>query len=321
MSTMRFALSICICTYKRPALLRRLLMAIYGQTLTGTEIEVVVVDNDSERSATAVLAEMASVFGPALNTLNLANPNISLARNAVIKAAKGDWIIMIDDDEVPQPDWLEQLMVVQKQQQADVVFAPVLPEYSEATPAWIRQGAYFDRRRLPTGTIIDHKDARSGNVLVRRSLLDSLSSQQQDGQGPFDPAFGTTGGEDSMLFRQLDNMGAVMVWCDEAPAYEFIPADRATAKWLLQRSYRTGQLFIRTELAMQAGASRLRAALLLSLRACLQFLLALLFALLLLPFKPLRSFSWLRTAASQLGKLSYFWGKSSHAYGHQAVKK
>ncbi|MFZ6775226.1 glycosyltransferase family 2 protein [Undibacterium sp. Ji83W] len=314
-------LSICICTYKRPDLLRRLLQAILTQTLRDVEMELVVVDNDSNQSAAKVLGEMAASFDKRLKTINLANSNISLARNAAIAAASGNWIVMIDDDEVPVSDWLEQLLKVQKTEQADVVFAPVLPEYSESTPAWIRNGGYFDRRRMPTGTKIDHKDARSGNVLVRRSILQDIAASQKDGIGPFDPAFGTTGGEDTMLFRRLDKLGAVMVWCDEAPADEFIPADRATAKWLLQRSYRTGQLFIRTELAMQEGSKKISSALMLSARACVQFFLALLFALLLLPFKFLRSFTWLRVAASQLGKLSYFWGSASHAYGSQPAKK
>lgn len=314
-------LSICICTYKRPDLLQRLLQAILTQTLRDVAIEVVVVDNDSNQSAATVLGEMAASFDERLKTINLANSNISLARNAAIAAASGNWIVMIDDDEVPVSDWLEQLVKVEKAEQADVVFAPVLPEFSESTPAWIRKGGYFDRRRMPTGTKIDHKDARSGNVLIRRSILQDIAASQKDGIGPFDPAFGTTGGEDTMLFRRLEKLGAVMVWCDEATADEFIPADRATAKWLLQRSYRTGQLFIRTELAMLEGSKKIGSALILSARACVQFFLALLFALLLLPFKFLRSFTWLRVAASQLGKLSYFWGSASHAYGSQPAKK
>jgi len=309
-------LSICICTYKRPVLLLRLLQAIWEQAAEHS-VEVIVVDNDPAQSASAVLAEMGQLFSSSLIAVNLANPNISLARNAAIAAAKGDWIIMIDDDEVPVPTWLQQLLAAQLAHNADVVFAPVLPEYAEATPDWIRRGAYFDRRRLPTGTRIDHRDARSGNVLIRHVLLQQLTASQQGGIGPFDPAYGTTGGEDTMLFRRLDAMGAVMVWCDEAPADEYIPAERATAKWLLQRSYRTGQLFIRTELAMLSGMQRLRSVIILSGRACVQFVLALLFALLCLPVKPLKSFTWLRIAASQLGKLSYFWGKATHAYGSQ----
>ncbi|MCH8620579.1 glycosyltransferase family A protein [Undibacterium sp. TS12] len=309
-------LSICICTYKRPVLLRRLLQAVLEQTGLVVSIEVVVVDNDTEQSAATVLAEMGAVLGSRLRSVNLANPNISLARNAAVAAASGKWIVMIDDDEVPVANWLEQLLIVQQAHNADVVFAPVIPDYAETTPAWIREGGYFDRRRLSTGTRIDHRDARSGNVLIRHSMLQSLAASQQGGIGPFDPAFGTTGGEDTMLFRRLDSLGAVMVWCDEAPAYEFIPAERATARWLLQRSYRTGQLFIRTELAMLAGNKKLLSGLVLSIRACVQFFLALVFALLVLPVKPLKAFAWLRIAVSQTGKLSYFWGKSAHAYGN-----
>lgn len=301
--------------------MRRLLQAILDQVMTDMVIEVVVIDNDVNQSAKKVLLEMEAKFGSRLKFLNLANPNISLARNAAIATAAYSWLVMIDDDEVPVQDWLQRLVGIQKAVNADVVFAPVLPEYSESTPAWIRQGAYFDRRRLPTGTKIDHRDARSGNVLIRRSMLDAITSAQKGGVGPFDPAFGTTGGEDTMLFRRLDSMGAAMVWCDEALAYEFIPHERATAKWLLQRSFRTGQLFVRTELAMLSGLSKGSTALILIVRAVVQFLLALLFVLLLLPLNSLRSFTWLRITVSQLGKLSYFWGKSSQAYGDQAGEK
>ncbi|MFZ6772450.1 glycosyltransferase [Undibacterium sp. SXout7W] len=304
--------SICICTFRRPELLRRLLIAIHAQEETSMSVQVVVIDNDPQHSAAQVLSDMQTIYGDRLTFASLAQPNISLARNAAIGLATGKWIVMVDDDEYPQSDWLKQLFHQQHKQAADVVFAPVLPEYADNTPAWIKKGKYFDRRRLPSGTTIGHKDARSGNVLVRRSVLDSIFS---GAEGPFDPAYGRSGGEDSMLFRQMAASGAKMIWCDEAPVYEYVPLERATAFWLLQRSFRTGQLFMRTELETSDPAHRRRRALFLSFKAIAQMGVAFILALICVLFSPLKAFHWLRTCVSQLGKLNHFRGKFQEAYG------
>ncbi|MFZ6686545.1 glycosyltransferase [Undibacterium sp. SXout11W] len=306
-------ISICICTFRRPLLLKRLLNAVFSQNSNQERLEVIVVDNDVHRSAIPVLNEFKKQFHDRLTVLELSESNISLARNAAIAVARGKWVVMVDDDECPAQNWLNCLLAAQVSFNADVVFAPVVPEYAEGVSPWIIKGQFFDRRRPVSGTRIDDKDARSGNVLVRKSFLDQLRTTS--GAGPFDPAFGKTGGEDSMLFRRLHALGACMVWCDEAPVTEVVPLERATAFWLLQRSFRTGQLFMRTELAMFPEARRWRRALWLGLRAIIQLCMSFVLALVLLPLSPVKAFSWARVCASQLGKLNHFLGAHLHVYG------
>ncbi len=303
-------LSVCICTYRRPQLLQRLLQALLVQDLPAHLWQIVVVDNDKEGSALAVLQQFQAKFGARLIALHEQRSNISLARNAAINASASPWLAMIDDDELPAPDWLSRLLACQSAYQADLVFAPVTPEYSPAIPAWIIRGGFFERRRLATGSVIGHQDARTGNVLIRRATLTAISATTV-----FDPAFGRTGGEDSMLFRKIAAYGAKMIWCDEAAVSEDVPPERASATWLLQRSYRTGQLYMRTELAMLHGGRRYVRALYLSARAILQAMLASLFAFCLALPKPLAAFHWCRIAASQIGKISYFFGRQQVAYG------
>jgi len=305
--------SVCICTFRRPVLLRRLLLAVFAQQTLNCQIEVIVVDNDIHQSASGVLSEFKSLYPEQLQCIALSESNISLARNAAINAATGNWICMIDDDEYPENDWLTNLFKTQIQYQADVVFAPVVPDYERGVPSWIIRGGYFDRRRLATGTLIDDKNARSGNVLVAKSMLDKLSTEHEE--GPFDPAFGKTGGEDTMLFRTLGANGARMIWCDDAPVSEVVPIERASASWMLQRSFRTGQLFMRTELAMVVGTGAVSRGIWLACRAFAQLVVAFFVALCLSIFAPLRAFHWVRVAASQLGKLNHFRGVGSNVYG------
>jgi succinoglycan biosynthesis protein ExoM len=62
---------------------------------------------------------------------------ISYARNTCLDhvARDAEFFAMIDDDEVPELDWLEQLLCAQARAGADVVRGPVVPDFPEGAPA------------------------------------------------------------------------------------------------------------------------------------------------------------------------------------------
>ncbi|MDY7578264.1 glycosyltransferase family 2 protein [Herbaspirillum sp. RTI4] len=301
-------ISICICTFRRPLQLTHLLVALLAQAYDDLRIEVVVVDNDPAGSAATVLEHWRQCSPLPLQARHEPTPNISLARNAAVHAASGAWILFIDDDELPDPDWIRRMVATQAQYQADAVLGPVTPNYRSDTPDWIRRGDFFNRRRLATGTRVGINDARTGNVLIRRSLLQQLP-------GPFDPAFGLSGAEDTLLFHALIDLGAVLIWCDEATVSEEVASQRATLGWLLRRSYRQGQTYMRCELVRRRGAARCLRGALLGLRALLQCAIALVCSLLCLPLSPVKAVKWLRIGLSQCGKLSALAGHRYHEYG------
>ncbi|CDM25444.1 glycosyl transferase, family 2 [Castellaniella defragrans 65Phen] len=289
-------ISLCICTFRRPARIDALLHALYRQTALRRVREIIVVDNDPGRSAAPVLERHAASCPVPLVAAHCPEPNISLARNTAIRQASGDWIAIIDDDETPVAGWLQHLIELAQAQAADGVFGPVVPVYPDATPAWIIEGRYFERRRLPTGALVPRTDVRSGNVLLRRSLL-------LQEPGPFDPAFGLTGGSDTLLFCRLLDRRARFLWCDEAVVHEPVEPGRATLRWLLKRAYRGGQSFIRVSALTTPGWRKpLRLAWLLG-RAALQLPVALVLALGCWPWNPVRAIHYLRLASAQCGKL------------------
>ena len=227
-------ISVCICTYRRPELLRRLLDSLTVQKSDPSfTFDVVVIDNDRERSAESTVA--ASRASGALNITYGCEPeqNISLTRNRAVRNAAGNLIAFIDDDERPSADWLAQLHRTLRTFGADGALGPVVPDYPEGMPAWVRKGGFCERRRLSTGTFITAADARTGNVLLSRSLF-------PDGDVWFDPAFGRTGGEDSDFFLRKFNDGRKFVWCDEAAAFEAVPPERWTESYYIKRHHRSG---------------------------------------------------------------------------------
>lgn len=291
--------SICICTFKRPALLAQTLAGVARLALGEhpPAVEVIVIDNDPAHSAAPVLQAWQPPPGWGFQYHPSPVPNIALARNAAVAHARGDWIAMVDDDEVPEPDWLLQLLRLQQSSGADMIAGPVVPQYYPQTPEWVKQGRFFEVRRFKSGTPITEGEGGTCNLLVRAACLKELT-------GPFDVRFGRTGGEDSLMLRELRKRGYRYVWCDEAVVKEFVHVERATAKWMIKRSFRMGQAFIRSQICDLEGWPWLKRAGYLIGRAAIQLPISLLLALAWLPCSRARAFRWVRTAVVQLGKLT-----------------
>ncbi|HMR73363.1 MAG TPA: glycosyltransferase family A protein, partial [Candidatus Saccharibacteria bacterium] len=100
-------ITVCICTFRRLALLERTLLSLRGQVGLGSmTYSIVVSDNDSGQSGQAVVEKFSSSCS--LPVVYVCEPvqNIALARNRALAASEGEFIAFIDDDEFPQDDWL-----------------------------------------------------------------------------------------------------------------------------------------------------------------------------------------------------------------------
>lgn len=225
-------IAICVVTYRRPKMLGGLLEGLSRLTFRGPmpDLEVVVADNDAEGSARGVCEAWRPRLPWPLRYCLEPRRGIPHARNAALRAAGDavDFIAFIDDDEVPDPAWLDELLRVQLAHEADVVTGPVLVRFMDGVPPWVKDGGLFQRRRHPTGERLTC--AATGNVLVRRRVFTGIGSG-------FDERFALTGGEDARFFLRVSDAGFTIVWADEAVVHEWIAPARVSAQRLLLRSY------------------------------------------------------------------------------------
>jgi len=225
-------ISVCICTYKRPQFLRRLLEELAGQDTGGLfTYSIVVADNDESRSAQEVLAEFAADRRLSITYCVEPKQNISLARNAAVANAKGDFVAFIDDDEFPIRKWLLTLFKACCEYDVDGVLGSVKPHFDEQPPSWIIKGKFYNRPSYPTGFVIDGKKGRTGNTLLKAKLF-KIDPQ------PFKPEFRAA--EDQDFFTRMIERGHVFIWCHEATAYESIPPVRWRRSFLLRRALLRG---------------------------------------------------------------------------------
>jgi len=293
-------ISVCIATYRRPDRLAALLEDLTRQHRKPDEL--IVVDNDAGESARPVV-ERRIASGAPFPIRYAVQPikNISLTRNRTVALASGEWIAFVDDDERAPETWLQQLLDAAERFGADGVLGPVDPIVPPAAPAWIRRGRFYEFPRFPTGTVVPRHRLRFGNVLVRGAGLRQVP-------GPFDPAFGLTGGEDGDLLSRLVERGARIVWCDEAVVHEPVESARLSLRWLLGRALSGGQVFARHSLNGRYGSMSRGARAIFFAYASMQAITAAGLALLCLPIGRHHAAHWLTKAAANIGKLSVFSG-------------
>src|SRR5262245_3926140 len=225
---------VCICTYHRPAIVDALQSLSHQEGCDGIRIRIVVADNAQEPTASDLVASTAREL--AFDTVYVHAPanNVSVARNACLDAAQGEWLAFLDDDEIASPSWLSGLISEAKRGQWDAVLGPVQALYPPSTPTWIRKGDFhstrpvFVRGRIETGY--------TGNVLIRRATIARQGLR-------FRTELGRSGGEDEDFFNRLCDAGGRIGFAAGALAYETIPTVRLTLRWLLTRSFRAGQTY------------------------------------------------------------------------------
>ena len=302
------SLAIVVCSFKRPQLLRQALRSIAAQTAPECPhgaINVYVVDNSDKGDAETIVAEEAAKSPLPIHWLAAHPANISVARNAGVRASREDFVAFIDDDQQLEPGWLAAVFAALGREEVDAWLGQVdgVFEAPEKTTAAIRNlfSRQIDQRtgfelfafgpnKLPSISLA------TNNAIFRRATA-------FDDDRSFDPAFGCGGGEDYDLFCRLQRRHRRFFWLREAAVSEFVPASRCERAYLRRRFYAGGQAFAAA--IARGGANPRAARWIIRLKALVQAaLLAIYGPACLFQDEPQRAdygFRW----AGVLGKLSF----------------
>ena len=240
----RYDAVVLVPTYRRPEMLAATLASLAAQR-TSRGFVVLVADNDAAGQAGRVEAERAFAAG-LLDGEAFVEPRQGNCNccNALLRRARERWghvpyVMMIDDDEVAAPDWLDRLVGTAEASGADVVGGPVHSRFlAEASPAMKRHPVFYPAygRSGPVPRIYG-----SGNFLIRQTALARLDPPA------FDLAFDHLGGGDADFFLRCQRAGLASYWDNEARIEEVVPAGRTTVGWVTRRSLRIGAVNLRVE--------------------------------------------------------------------------
>jgi succinoglycan biosynthesis protein ExoM len=219
-------------------------------------MHVIVADNDIWPSARRLVETMAAALPCEVRYIHCPASNISLARNACLEAATGDFLAFIDDDSTVSPQWLAKLVDHARATNADAVLGPVHAVYARSAPEWMRHGDFHST--LPVWTSGEIRTGYSGNVLLDRASPHVRARR-------FNLALGRSGGEDTEYFSHLHQQGGRIAYAPDAAAFEPVTKNRQKFSWLAKRRFRSGQthgrlLATRHAALPQAGLAGAKAA-------------------------------------------------------------
>jgi cellulose synthase/poly-beta-1,6-N-acetylglucosamine synthase-like glycosyltransferase len=100
--------SLVICTADRSKSLEKTLQSL--EKITYKNFEVIIIDASSTKETIEMLGKLSSSFSFKMQWDTLDKKNISCSRNLGISLALGSIIAFLDDDAIPPPNWIEQLL-------------------------------------------------------------------------------------------------------------------------------------------------------------------------------------------------------------------
>src|SRR5690242_10176031 len=228
---------ICVPTFRRPQHLRKTLESLVAQQ-PARRFAVVIVDNDAA-AGEGVRVAAQFLRDRRLHGICLLEPRqgnchaINAAFETALKAfPAARYFLMIDDDELASPDWLELMIRAAETSGAEIVGGPVWPVFDDSMKQQLERHPAFRPaydRSGPVPIIYG-----SGNCLITRTAFDRL------GLPAFDLRFNFLGGGDVDFFTRCARAGMKFHWVAEAAISETVPDSRTDPRWLALRGLRIG---------------------------------------------------------------------------------
>lgn len=166
--------SVIMLTYNREQMVGRTIESVLAQTMP--EFEYIVVDNGSvDRSGE--IAEEYARKDMRIKVMHIPKSNIGVGRNAGLDVARGEYVTFIDDDDTAEPDMLEFLYGLAKEQDADIA----LCGSTKAVDGKVLPNCVFEEKLLmgpeeAVVTLLKRKkyNAAMPSKLLRRDLFKGI---------------------------------------------------------------------------------------------------------------------------------------------------
>jgi glycosyltransferase involved in cell wall biosynthesis len=180
--------SVLICTYNGARTLGETCAAV--EQLEYPRLEVIVVDDGSSDGS----AEIAAAYG--FRVISTENRGLSSARNTALAAASGEIVAFIDDDAMPDPQWVSYLVDTFRRCEFAAVGGPNLPVPGDGMVA----DAVAAAPGNPIHVLLSDREAEHIPGCNSAFLASALREI-----GGFDPQFNTAGDDVDVCWRLHDS--------------------------------------------------------------------------------------------------------------------
>lgn len=234
-------LSIIICTYNRSNILDICLETIAQYYPKEYNVEVVVVDNNSNDSTPKMLGKLTTKYPWIIKTTET-KQGLSYARNRGYKVASNPWVLYLDDDAKIDVNLFNRAHELISKSVYSCIGGLYIPWYRHEKPKWYRdQWASNDIGYTDIQPLKKHAFASGGIFLVQKKLLEKYNG--------FDPEYGMLGkqlgyGEETDFQRRIRNAGNVIAFDPKLIVYHLVPPHKMRVKWILLSAFKMGKTYL-----------------------------------------------------------------------------
>src|SRR3990172_159476 len=133
-------ISVVIPTFNRSDKLALVLEALNKQSLPFDDYEVLVVDNNSQDNTKEVIESCIKKYAPLeIKYFFEKKQGLNFARNCGVQQANSDIVAFLDDDAIPETDWLQALLSAYGDSSIGCVGGKIIPYFPEniRLPRWL----------------------------------------------------------------------------------------------------------------------------------------------------------------------------------------
>jgi glycosyltransferase involved in cell wall biosynthesis len=240
-------LVVAFCTYNRAARLPALVAALRRQQCP-VPFEILAVDNNSSDATQETLFKLSAEPGPRLRIAREMTQGISHARNRVLReAALAEYLVFLDDDELPRAGFLASAYAALHDHGADCVGGRVHVSFAGCKrPAWLTDDLLGHYAKVDYGNdafwMTDAaRPVWTANCGYRVALF-------KDPDVRFDERYsraghGVGGGEDTVMFRTLLRLGVRIRYEPRMEVDHFVEPWRLTRRYLMRLHFVNGRRF------------------------------------------------------------------------------
>jgi glycosyltransferase involved in cell wall biosynthesis len=235
-------ISIIVCTYNRAKSLRETLKSLAEMAVpSDTSWEVILVDNNSTDDTRAVIESFSRDAPIPVRYIFEPRQGKSLALNTGIREAKGEILLLTDDDVVVDPHWLSNVKGAFDRYGCAGVGGKIVPVWNCPKPSWlVTEGPYKLNAAIVGFDLGDEPCEITMKTLPFGANL-ALKKEVFERYGLFRTDVGPKGerwmvGEETEFCRRLLRGGEQLIYAPQSVVYHPVEQKR-TQKRYFQRWY------------------------------------------------------------------------------------
>ena len=224
--------SVLVPTYNRGHLLDNALTSLTSQDYPASSYEVVVVSDGSTDDTAAVVGRWVA-RSSLVRFEPIAHGGLNTARNAALRAARGDLLCFVDDDVVAPPGWLSALVRgFLAYPDAGAFGGPIRLALERPAPRTCGREELGETVLDAGPEVIEPTVLYGSNLAVTRTAVELV--------GPFDVTLPSSGDEEEWL-RRLRAAGGRVLYLPDAEVQHRRTAEDMRLRNLMRKRYARGR--------------------------------------------------------------------------------